>query len=69
MIFESLKLLSDKKEYWDTKFQSVHRFDSENKKQEFADSGTLDQQKDKFVSKDVKLPPTYSQVQKAKKKK
>ena len=41
----------------------------DNKKQEFADSGTLDQQKDKFVSKDVKLPPTYSQVQKAKKKK
>ena len=41
MIFESLKLLSDKKEYWDTKFQSVHRFDSENKKQEFA-NGALE---------------------------
>ena len=41
----------------------------DNKKQEFADAGTLDQQKDKFVSKDVKLPPTYSEVQKAKKKK
>ena len=36
---------------------------------EFAETGTLDQQKDKFVSKDVKLAPNYSQVQKAKKKK
>ena len=35
----------------------------DNKKQEFADAGTLDQQKDKFVSKDVELPPNYSEVQ------
>ena len=41
----------------------------DNKKQEFSDAGTLDQQNDKFVSKDVKLPPTYSEDQKAKKKK
>ncbi len=41
MIFESLKLLSNKKEYWDTKFQSVHRFDSDNKKQEYV-NGALE---------------------------
>ena len=35
MIFESLKTMSNKKEYWDTKFKSVHIFNSENNKQEF----------------------------------
>ena len=41
----------------------------DGKTNEFAKTGTLDQQKDKFVSKDVKLPPTYADIQKAKKKK
>ena len=36
----------------------------DNKTNEFAKTGTLDQQKDKFVNKDVKLPPNHSEVQK-----
>ena len=36
----------------------------DDKANEFAETGTLDQQKDKFVSKDVKLPPNHSEVQK-----
>ena len=35
-----------------------------DKRKEFGDVGTLDQQKDKFVSKDVKLAPNYAQAQK-----
>ena len=38
-----------------------HQWD--DKRKEFGDVGTLDQQKDKFVSKDVKLAPNYSEVQ------
>ena len=36
----------------------------DDKTGEFAKTGTLDQQKDKFVNKDVKLAPNYSEVQK-----
>ena len=47
MIFESLKLSSNKKEYQDTKFKSVHVFNSENNKQEFI-NGALSKIYDMF---------------------
>ena len=47
MIFESLKLSSNKKEYWDTNFKSVHVFNSENNKQEFI-NGALSKIYDMF---------------------
>ena len=46
---------------YDTQSKQQQKWDS--KKQEFGDVGTLDQQKEKFVSKDVKLPPNYADVQ------